>query len=259
MLKHSTYFPMHPYWNLLIDFFKLWGIVIAGVLTVLVITALFFEVINAWYPERKIQKHRPSSKRRKELKQMPVSISTLTFYFAFGIFAQWHGWTITPISLTWWSVPMMLGISMLLYDVWFYWIHRLLHWKPMYRFHALHHKSIAPTIWSNHHETFIEASLNHIYYAFLPFVLPIAWQIMVLQKIYDQVSGMVGHAGYEHFASPANRAPWPLASTVFHDQHHGHFLFNYGHTFSFWDRMMGTLHPNYDQTLASFERNPKLE
>ena len=78
--------------------------------------------------------------------------------------------------------------------------------------------------------------------------------MLVLQKLYDQFSGMLGHAGFEHFASPAGRAPFPLASTVFLNQHHSHFAY-YGHTFSIWDRMLGTLYPKYDDTLASFENN----
>lgn len=169
------------------------------------------------------------------------------------LFAQRQGWALTPLELGWWSGPAMLLVSVVFYDAWFYWVHRLLHLPVFYRFHALHHKSVAPTVWSNHHESFVEALLNQAYYAIIVFVLPIPWQMLVLQKLYDQISGMLGHAGFEHFASPAGRTPWPLASTVFHDQHHGHFRFNYGHTFSLWDRWMGTLHPRYDKTLESFE------
>jgi hypothetical protein len=71
--------------------------------------------------------------------------------------------------------------------------------------------------------------------------------------------GMLGHAGYEHFASPLGRSPWPLASTVFHDQHHGHFRYNYAHNFSVWDRVMGTLHPRHDGTLEKFESRPRSQ
>lgn len=253
LLVPGAPFALHGGWAALGDFALLWGAMVALVLVILGATGLFFEVMNARHPERRIQKHREPIARWEELRQAPVSIGALTFYFAAGVYAQWRGWALSPLPITWWSVPLMLGASVVLYDAWFYWVHRLLHWKPMYRFHALHHRSVAPTVWTNHHETFVEASLNQVYYALLPFVLPIAWQVMLVQKVYDQISGMLGHAGHEHFASPAGRAPWPLASTVFHDQHHGYFRFNYGHTFSLWDRLMGTLHPRYDRTLAGFE------
>ncbi|MBB4954689.1 sterol desaturase/sphingolipid hydroxylase (fatty acid hydroxylase superfamily) [Agrobacterium vitis] len=228
--------------------------VVAACLSVILITVgLLFEFFNARHPERKIQKNRTNKRKWKELAHAPGSIAIISFCFTGGLFAQAMGWTITPWPLSWWASPLLLGASIVLYDAWFYWIHRLLHCKPFYRFHALHHKSVAPTVWTNHHETFTEAFLNQAFYLIIPFILPIAWPILVAQKLYDQISGMVGHAGYEHFASPAGRRPFPLASTVFHDQHHGHFAYNYGHTFSVWDRMMGTLYPKYDETLESFE------
>ncbi|WP_054144049.1 sterol desaturase family protein [Bosea sp. AAP35] len=239
--------------TLLTEFSTLLGLVVAGVVVVMLVVGGFLEILNARHPERRIQKDRINRRKWKELRQAPVSIVTLSACFAFGLFAQQQGWALVPLELSWWSGPLMLLVSVVLYDAWFYWVHRLLHSRPFYRFHALHHKSVAPTVWSNHHESFMEALLNQAYYALIVFILPIPWQVLILQKLYDQVSGMLGHAGFEHFASPAGRAPWPLASTVFHDQHHGAFRFNYGHTFSLWDRWMGTLHPRYDVILKSFE------
>lgn len=235
------------------DFLVLLGVVLAAVISVLLLTGLYFEVMNARHPERKIQKNRVNARKWKELAYAPGSLLTLSLCFAFGLFAQWQGWALSPVRLTWWNgLPLLFG-SVLLYDAWFFWVHRLLHSRLMYRFHRQHHTSVSPTVWTNHHETVVEALLNQLYYAIIVFVLPIPWQTLVVQKLYDQISGMLGHAGYEHFASPAGRAPWPLGSTVFHDQHHGFFHYNFAHTFSFWDRWLGSLHPSYDETVASFE------
>ncbi|WP_376742301.1 sterol desaturase family protein [Ensifer canadensis] len=41
--------------------------------------------------------------------------------------------------------------------------------------------------------------------------------------------------------------------TTFHDQHHSGFKYNYGNYFSFWDRVLGTISPNYDQRVKAFE------
>lgn len=235
------------------QFLSLFGLVLLALVIVLVSVGLVFEFLNARHPERKIQKGRTNKRKWKELYRAPGSLVIIAFCFSGGLFAQMKGWTITPYALNWWTGPLLLAASVLLYDTWFYWIHRLLHCKPFYRFHALHHKSLAPTVWSNHNESLPEAFFNQAYYLIIPFFLPIPWQMLVLQKLYDQISGMLGHAGFEHFASPAGRTPFPLASTVFHDQHHSHFAYNYGHTFSIWDRMLGTLYPKYDETLESFE------
>jgi lathosterol oxidase len=38
-----------------------------------------------------------------------------------------------------------------------------------------------------------------------------------------------------------------------HDQHHRYFLCNYATHFTFWDRVMGTLHPEHDAELRRIQ------
>ena len=64
---------------------------------------------------------------------------------------------------------------------------------------------------------------------------------------------MIGHCGFEYFAASTARYPSPLLCTTFHDQHHSGFRYNYANYFSFWDRVLGTLAPNYDQRVKTFE------
>lgn len=229
------------------------ALVALAITAIVAAVAIFYGVINRAHPELRIQKHRAARPDVTEIRRAPLSIAIISLSFAAGLFIQGHDWARTPLPITPWSTPLMLLGSILAYDCWFYWVHRLLHAKPMLRFHRLHHMSVAPTIWTHHFESLVEALLNQLYYVLIVFVLPIPWPALVLHRIYDQVSGMVGHSGFEHFASPAARAPWPLASTVFHDQHHSHFHYNFAHSFSLWDRLMGTLHPLYDETVAQFE------
>ncbi len=235
------------------DFLCLFAAVATAIVVLMLATGLALEVANACHPGRRIQPNRVNRRKWRELRHAPGSVLTIALCFAAGLFAQSQGWSRPALALSWWTGPLLLGASVIAYDAWFYWVHRLLHTRPLLRFHALHHTSVTPTVWTNHHETVVEALLNQLYFALIVFVLPIPWQLLVLHKIYDQISGMLGHAGHEHFASPAARAPWPLASTTFHDQHHAAFRRNFGHTFSLWDRLLGTLHPGYDATVAQFE------
>ncbi|MGE3986885.1 sterol desaturase family protein [Pseudorhodoplanes sp.] len=241
------------------EFAALYLAVVLGVVLTGILTGLFFEILNARHPERRVQKDRDNPHKWRELVHAPGSVLSLSLCVAAGIFAQTQGWALTPLPLNWWTGPLTLVVSILLYDTWFYWVHRLFHTKALYPFHARHHKSIAPTVWSVHHETLLDSILHQLYFALVVFVFPIPWPMLALHKIYDQVTGMVGHAGFEHFASPLGRTPWPLSSTVFHDQHHSHFRYNYAHTFSFWDRVMGTLHPQYDATVERFENRADLD
>ena len=45
--------------------------------------------------------------------------------------------------------------------------------------------------------------------------------------------------------------PSPMIGVTFHDQHHEHFLYNYATHFSHWDRLMGTIHPDYDSRIVA--------
>lgn len=239
--------------SLLLAFVELWGAVVLAITVIFVVVGLALDRLAARHPENKVQKTRINRHKWRELRAAPASIATLSFWFALGLFAQGQGWTMMPLAASWWSVPLMLGVSIVLYDAWFYWGHRLMHVKRLWWIHALHHRSLAPTPWSNNHDSVLDSTICQLYFTLIPFVLPIPPVVMVLHKLFDQVSGMIGHSGYEHFASPVARAPWPLASTVFHDQHHSAFHYNFAHTFTLWDRLCGTLHPAYDETLRSFE------
>ena len=65
----------------------------------------------------------------------------------------------------------------------------------------------------------------------------------------------VGHSGYEFF--PADRDGKPLfdwmTTVTHHDLHHAHAGYNLGLYFTWWDRWMGTEHPNYLERLDQQE------
>ncbi|MDR3496023.1 MAG: sterol desaturase family protein [Ancalomicrobiaceae bacterium] len=214
---------------------------------------------NARHPERRIQSRSQADIVAAEIRQSIMSLAQIAALLAGGLFCQAKGWTLAPIDLAparplsiVWGLALF-GLSLVLYDAWFYWGHRLMHSRRLYRFHALHHRSIVPTPWSNNSDTAVGTFVEQAYFLVVPFVLPLPAALIILHKLYDQVTGMIGHAGHEYFAAPTARFPWPMLCTTFHDQHHGSFRYNFANTFSIWDRLMGTLHPSYDQTVKRLE------
>ncbi|MFB2549785.1 sterol desaturase family protein [Ensifer soli] len=210
--------------------------------------------VNARNPERRIQKNRRGEKRRaQEIRQSLASILVTSAMVAIGLFSQWKGWTIGPWEFSWlWAAPQFV-LCMILFDAWFYFAHRLLHTKPFYRFHALHHKSVAPTVWSNDSIGLVDTALSQGYYAVVVFLVPFSPVILILHRAFDQINGTFGHAGFEYFASKTARHPWPMLCTTYHDQHHAEFRYNYANYFSFWDRLLGTVSPTYDRRVAAIE------
>lgn len=229
-------------------------IVYAAMLIVYFGFGLAAEAYVARHPDRKIQPEREGLRRKgAEIRASLKALAMSAFLLGTGFFAQMQGWTIAPMELSWWSFPLWFVVALLLFDAWFYFGHRLLHWGPMYRFHALHHKSVAPTVWSNDSSGVVDTLIEHAFYLVVWFILPVPALSIFALRLFDQISGMIGHSGFEFFASPTSRRPWPFICTTFHDLHHSRFNYNYGNMFSIWDRLLGTDHPDYDEMVRGFE------
>jgi len=150
-------------------------------------------------------------------------------------------------------VASTLGL-IVLHDAWFYWTHRLMHYPPIYRrFHRLHHKSHQPTPFTSYSFDVGEAMVNAVY---LPLVLlfvpahPIALLIFVSHMM---LRNALAHCGYEIFPARADGKPligW-MTTVTHHDMHHAFAGKNLGFYFTWWDRLMGTEHPDY---IAAFQR-----
>ncbi len=238
----------------MIDYLLTLSAVYAVTLAVYFATGLALEACNARHPERRIQAERDGARRRRaEIRASMGALALSAGLLGTGLFAQMQGWTPAPWALSWWSVPLGFAIAFLLYDAWFYFGHRLLHHPRLYRHHALHHKSVAPTAWSNDSSTLVDTAIEHGFYLIVWFVLPLPAVSILALRLFDQISGMIGHAGFEYFASASARAPSPLLCTTYHDLHHSQFRYNYGNFLSVWDRLLGTVHPDYDRMVARME------
>lgn len=144
-------------------------------------------------------------------------------------------------------------ILIVAHDAWFYWSHRLLHHRALFRrLHKLHHRSHNPTPFTSYSFDVGEAVVNA---AFLPLALlllpahPVALFIFVTHMI---LRNALGHCGIEVFPICANGKPlfgW-LTSVTHHDLHHSHGRWNMGLYFTWWDKWMGTEHPDYHERFA---------
>jgi len=140
--------------------------------------------------------------------------------------------------------PILFAAILFLTPVWislhFYWIHRLLHWPPLYRLaHALHHRNVNVGPWSGlsmhpvEHGLFFSSILIH-------FIIP-AHPIHILFHMQHQsLTAATSHTGFEGLiVRDQNR----LALGTFHHQlHHRYFECNYGNLEVPWDKWFGSFH-----------------
>lgn len=245
---------MNSFLEGVLTFLAILGAIYAATVTLYFVLGIGITWFNNRNPERRIQKGRRGEKRMwPEIRQSMISILVTSTSVAIGIFAQYQGWAWTPWEFSWWTAAPLFLLTMVLFDAWFYFAHRALHTKVLYKYHALHHKSVAPTVWSNDSIGIVDTALSQGFYAVVVFFVPIPPLILLAHRTFDHINGTFGHAGFEYFASKTSRYPSPMLCTIYHDQHHSEFRYNYSNYFSFWDRVLGTISPTYDKKVETFE------
>ncbi len=95
--------------------------------------------------------------------------------------------------------------------------------------------------------------LNAAYLPLVLTILPASHLSAFLFLAHMILRNAIGHCGYELF--PARRGGRPLmdclTTTTHHDLHHADPRWNFGLYFTFWDRLMGTEHPDYHARFAA--------
>ncbi|TBX24651.1 sterol desaturase family protein [Nioella sediminis] len=149
--------------------------------------------------------------------------------------------------------PVIFILWFLLTPVWisfhFYWVHRALHWGPLYQIaHALHHRNVNVGPWSGlsmhpvEHLIFFSSILIH-------FIVPAHPLHILFHMQHQALTAATSHTGFENLLVEDRKR---LALGTFHHQmHHRYFEVNYGNLEMPWDKWFGTFH---DGTKAAHER-----
>ncbi|MEM8698829.1 MAG: sterol desaturase family protein [Pseudomonadota bacterium] len=205
--------------------------------------------LNHAHPERRLQANRDGEIRaRAEILESLQSIAWTSACLALALTISLNGWGLWPAeSHGLLATAIALALLIIGYDTWFYWAHRALHLDAFYRFHAWHHKSVAPTPWSADSQGAVETVMIQSFMVVATLVLPITPAALILHRLYDHINGQIGHSGHEWAGGPFTRFPSPMVAVRYHDVHHARFRYNFGNYFSIWDRVMGTMDPNYDR------------
>lgn len=216
-----------------------------------------------YFERRKIQAREVTGAdyRREMFASLRTSVIFATvglgIYFAAvnGLVTVYDGFSVRgPVYFV-----ITLAAMIVAQDAYFYWTHRAMHHPRLFRtFHRTHHKSHTPTPWAAY--TF-DAPEAVVHVAFVPLwiaIVPMHDLAVYLFVTYQIVRNVIGHAGVE--VSPVSGKPsrlfgW-LTTTTHHDLHHQNAHTNFALYFSWWDRWMGTEHPEYQERLAEIANRP---
>lgn len=147
-----------------------------------------------------------------------------------------------------WWLPLSFVLALVMHDTYFYWLHRLIHHKRIFRHvHLVHHLSVNPTPWSSYSFHAVEAVLEAGIIPVLAFTLPLYPATIAAFTLASFIINVYGHLGYEIMPRWFRRSVLfgIINTSCHHNQHHRRFRGNYGLYFRFWDRLMKTEHPDY--------------
>ena len=139
----------------------------------------------------------------------------------------------------------------------FYWVHRALHWPPLYRIaHALHHRNINVGPWSGISMHPIEHLLFYTNFL-IHFIIPSHPMHIMFHGYMQSIHPIFSHSGFEKlYVADKERANM---GDFFHQLHHRYFECNYGTVEMPWDKWFGSFHDGSEKgTKETRERKKRM-
>jgi sterol desaturase/sphingolipid hydroxylase (fatty acid hydroxylase superfamily) len=175
--------------------------------------------------------------------------SGVTIWSAYEVITLWAYANGFLPYIDWETNPILFALVLLLVpllrDVHFYLVHRLLHWRPLYKAaHYLHHRNVNIGPWSGMSMHPIE----HLLYfsgVLLHWVIP-SHPIHALYHLFHAgLSPAKGHCGFERIVAGRNSLQ---LGNYFHYLHHTQFECNYGSDgMPILDKIFGSFHDGSEQ------------
>ena len=250
--------------------FEIWpGFLLFDLLRYLIPAGIAFLIF--WVIGRKhwnhlfIQKVFP--KQKQLWKEFLYSMSTVLIFslVGLGVFTVEHlGITLIYHQISDYGVlylVLSLVFAILFHDFYFYWTHRLMHHKSLFKYiHKVHHESVNPSPWAAYAFHPWEAVIQAMVLPILIFILPLHELTLFVFLAYMIVRNVIGHLGFEILPKGFTKNKWLNWNTsiTHHNMHHKNFSGNYGLYFTWWDNLMKTTDEKYHETFDEVKSRPRV-
>lgn len=217
---------------------------------------------HRWTSGRKVQQRKAT--RKDILREITASVVSVAMYTLMAIIALY----LVIVGVLRWSndnpsVVMFVLIQVATaigHDTYFYWTHRLMHHRKLFRpVHLTHHLSKTPTVYSSYSFSPVEGLVQAGFVPLWMVFVPMNELSVAVFFIHQMARNVIGHSGYELAWSGFTRSRltgW-IATTTHHDLHHSEGNYNFGLWFTWWDRWMGTEHPHYHERFEAVVQRRK--
>ena len=225
---------------------------------------LYFHTFRRQGAERKFDSRDLNTNSRKFFARNQVldnmlwtCASGVTVWTAYEAGFMWaYANDLLPFYLRMDEHPVWFVVTLFMIPFWaslhFYFVHRFLHWRPLYRIaHALHHRNDNVGPWSGlsmhpiEHLLYLSSILIHVAFASHPIHILFHMQ-------WNTLGAATSHAGFEALAFRGR--PILMLGSFHHQLHHRYYDCNYGNPFMPWDRWLGTDHDGTPRAMAELRR-----
>ena len=194
-----------------------------------------------------MRNQRPITRRDMGLSALAVLLNSLVAVVGFGLWKSgWIRLTQPGVFRTLLDVVMFL----LAMDLSMYVFHRIAHLPPLFRLlhapHHVHESTNALSLFVLHPAEVLGFGALMVAVMML---LPLSGTAVLVYLALNVLWGTLGHAGVEPLPRGLFRLPLlgQLGTSTFHAQHHVSPSRNFGFYTVLWDRLLGTMDPEYDR------------
>lgn len=251
------------------NFVDVWpGIYLFDLLRYLIPASLFFLIF--WVIAKNGLMHlfiqRTMPRAGQLWKEFAYSMSTVVIFslVGFGIYTGEHaGLTKIYHNADDYGIAYLifsLVVAIVFHDFYFYWTHRLMHNKHIFRYvHRVHHESTNPSPWAAYAFHPWEALIQALVMPILVFTLPLHPLVAFLFLAYMIIRNVIGHLGFEILPKGFTKNKWLNWNTAVthHNMHHEQFHSNYGLYFTWWDKLMKTENARYHEAFDEVKSRSK--
>ncbi len=190
--------------------------------------------------------------------QRDITLSVLSagvFALAAAFVMSAYGWGITRLyshaqQYGLWYLGLSYAAVLVLQDAYFYFTHRLFHHPKLFSWlHQGHHRSRYPTPWTSFAFDPLEAIVQSLFLVGIVFVLPLHFITLIAVLTTMTIWAVLNHLGLDRLplSFPHHWLGRWFIGPAHHSIHHLRYTMHYGLYFTFWDKLLGSHDPNYDQ------------
>ncbi|MDB6139984.1 MAG: fatty acid hydroxylase family protein [Verrucomicrobiaceae bacterium] len=218
-----------------------------------------------WWKRKIIERMPTSAEVRRELRYSAITLVVFGVVGAATAYAGIHGHTRLYRSIGQYGWPWFFAsivLCIVLHDTYFYWTHRLMHHRKLFRwFHRAHHLSTNPSPWASYAFAPLEAVVQAGIFPLAVLVMPMHPLAFALFMGWQISFNVLGHTGYEVHPRWSMDSWWGkfINTPTNHIMHHEKMRGNYGLYFNVWDRIMGSNHAEYEKRFREVTSRPAAE